>query len=104
MVYGHQIMRGKSPQVAGDEATPRVHIQASRQSRRLTERIPLLNFLNPLFIPQSLLCPLPRFAVWGENSKDLGNAGNPHQGTLQTSNIGSDTLREKSQNVLAKLD
>src|SRR5262249_46413689 len=53
MVYGHQIMRGKSPQVAGDEATPRVHIQASRQSCRLTERIPLLNFLNPLFIPQS---------------------------------------------------
>src|SRR6516162_5740665 len=38
MVYGHQIMRGKSPQVAGDEATPRVHIQTSRQSWRLTER------------------------------------------------------------------
>jgi hypothetical protein len=29
--------------------------------------------------------------------------GNPHQGALQTSNIGSDMLCEKSQNVLAKL-
>jgi hypothetical protein len=30
--------------------------------------------------------------------------GNPHQGALQTPNIGSDTLREKSQNMLSKLD
>src|SRR5256886_2402766 len=30
--------------------------------------------------------------------------GNPHQGTLQTPNIGSDALREKSQNILSKLD
>src|ERR1700730_18029070 len=29
--------------------------------------------------------------------------GNPHQGALQTPNIGSDMLCEKSQNVLAKL-
>ena len=30
--------------------------------------------------------------------------GNPHQGTLQTPNIGSDALREKIQNILSKLD
>ena len=30
--------------------------------------------------------------------------GNPHQGTLQTPNIGSDPLREKIQNILSKLD
>jgi hypothetical protein len=30
--------------------------------------------------------------------------GNPHQGTLQTPNIGSNPLREKIQNILSKLD
>ena len=30
--------------------------------------------------------------------------GNPHQGTFQTPNIGSDALREKNQNILFKLD
>jgi hypothetical protein len=29
---------------------------------------------------------------------------NPHQGALKTPNIGSDTLREKSQKILSKLD
>src|SRR5258705_4951493 len=29
---------------------------------------------------------------------------NPHQGSLQTPNIGSDTLREKIQNILSEVD
>ena len=43
-------MRGKSSQVADDEATVEFHIQASRQNLTMTERIPFIAFLEPAFM------------------------------------------------------
>jgi hypothetical protein len=68
----------------------------------------LLNLIDgdhlPGFFPQNIAKKLfHRFAGTPSPIQRLVR-GNPRQGALQTPHIGSDTLREKSQDILGKLD
>jgi hypothetical protein len=66
----------------------------------------LLNLINSNcsfdFFPQNIPKKLFYRLAGTLSANERLVRANPHQGTLQTPNIGSDMLRQKSQNVLAK--
>jgi hypothetical protein len=68
----------------------------------------LLNLINsyPLlsFFPQNIPKKLFHRLAGNLSATQRRVRGNPYQSTSQTPNIGSDTLREKNQNILSQLD